>query len=134
MPWYKDRDFSEIKMERWNEPPAIIAVIEDPEQLKRVIDMYNDLESDLTNTEKELEGARAYNESLSNTWKKSVLDRAELNSKLAKAVTVLEQIAANTYGTELCNTEEENNAITAGHFFHHQQLARNILAELKKVE
>lgn len=132
MPWYKDRDFPEIKMERYNAPPEIIAVIENPEQIKRAIDEYNSLEEDLNYAEKDLRENRNYNYSLSLTWQKSVVDRAELKSKLAKAITVLEQIAAVTYGTECCNTNEENDAITARYFFSHQQLARNILADLKK--
>lgn len=55
MPWYKDRDFPEIKMERYNAPPEIIAVIENPEQIKRAIDEYNSLEEDLNYAENDLE-------------------------------------------------------------------------------
>lgn len=40
MTWYKDRDFTEVKASNAD----IIAVIENPKQLQRVIDEYNKLE------------------------------------------------------------------------------------------
>lgn len=39
----------------------------------------------------------------------------------------LERIAAPTYGTELCNSDEENNAILAPLVFLYQEIARDAL-------
>jgi hypothetical protein len=41
---------------------------------------------------------------------------------------VIKKISKNTYGTEVCNTDEENNEILAQHFFYHQNIAREALA------
>lgn len=42
MSWYKDRDFPEVKASNSD----IVAVIENPDQLRRVIDEYNRMERD----------------------------------------------------------------------------------------
>lgn len=39
VPWYKDRDFPEIKSGN----DDVVAVIQDPDQLERVIDSHNEL-------------------------------------------------------------------------------------------
>jgi len=52
-------------------------------------------------------------------------------TKLDTAVEALESISANTYGTELCNTDEENNEILASHYFVHQNIGREALAKIK---
>jgi hypothetical protein len=51
--------------------------------------------------------------------------------KNAELKEALEKIAAVTYGTELCNTDEENNEILASHFFYHQRIARKVLEEVR---
>ena len=60
------------------------------------------------------------------------LDR--LRKEHAMMKETLSKISANTYGTETCNTEEENNAILARHFFRHQNMTRECLAKLDKKE
>jgi hypothetical protein len=55
----------------------------------------------------------------------------EMDTRFAIAFEALEKIAAVTYGTELCNTEEENNKILAEHFFWHQNIARDAIKHLR---
>lgn len=42
----------------------------------------------------------------------------------------LEKIAKPTYGTELCNSSEENDPILASHMLSHQKIARSALAAM----
>lgn len=51
----------------------------------------------------------------------------DLSQKVERYRTALEKIAKPTYGTELCNTEEENNAILAPWVFIYQNTAREAL-------
>jgi len=44
MGWYQDRDFPEIKTERFGDTPEILAVVENKEQRERLIREYNNLE------------------------------------------------------------------------------------------
>lgn len=55
----------------------------------------------------------------------------EVCAENAKMRACLEYIKKNTYGTESCNSEEENNEILARHFFSHQNKARECLASLE---
>lgn len=50
---------------------------------------------------------------------------------LSIAVVALEKISAPTYGTEICNSDEENNKILADHFFLHQRIARQAIVKIK---
>lgn len=51
--------------------------------------------------------------------------------RIADLEEALRAIAANTYGTELCNTAEENLYIVSRHLSRHQQIARDALAKDK---
>jgi hypothetical protein len=42
--------------------------------------------------------------------------------------SAIKKIAAVTYGTEPCNSKEENSEILVSHFFAHQNIAREALA------
>jgi hypothetical protein len=42
MSWYKDRDFPELKRDLCYEPSEILAIIPDPKQLDRVIEVHNE--------------------------------------------------------------------------------------------
>jgi hypothetical protein len=54
----------------------------------------------------------------------------ELEAKLQMAVEGLRECCKVTYGTELCNTDEENNEILARHFFALQKSASQTLEKL----
>jgi hypothetical protein len=54
-----------------------------------------------------------------------------LASKLKIALEALKTISGNTYGTEICNSDEENNEILAQHFFVHQGIARKAVKEIE---
>jgi hypothetical protein len=47
--------------------------------------------------------------------------------EVEKLREALEQIATTTYGTELCNSDDENNEILAKHHFINQGIARDAL-------
>ena len=53
-----------------------------------------------------------------------------LESKLAVAVEALKTMSSVTYGTELCNSDEENNEILANNFFRHQKIAEEALQSI----
>lgn len=55
MNWYKDRDFPEIKRSRYNEPSEILAVVENPKDLLRLIEVHN---SDINDYEEALRDKR----------------------------------------------------------------------------
>jgi hypothetical protein len=46
----------------------------------------------------------------------------------AVLLKVLEAIVKPTYGTELCNTDAENNEILTAHFWRHIDIARKAIA------
>ena len=52
-------------------------------------------------------------------------------SNLALAIETLRMIAQNSYGTELCNSIEENNEILANHYFINQRLAKETLDKIE---
>lgn len=54
--WYKDRDFPEVKASNSD----IIAVIERPEQLQRVIDSHNKLLEEISSRDKSMQAMRDY--------------------------------------------------------------------------
>jgi hypothetical protein len=58
--YYKDRDFPELKAERYNKPNEILAVIESPEGMQRVIDELNGLLIKLNTAEEALVWANRY--------------------------------------------------------------------------
>jgi len=41
--WYKDRDFPEIKCTRFNDSSEILAVVPNPKQLERLIEVHNEV-------------------------------------------------------------------------------------------
>jgi rubrerythrin len=55
MNWYKDRDFPEVKRTVSGEPAEILAVIEDPKQLEKIVKVHNDEVETLWIRVKELE-------------------------------------------------------------------------------
>lgn len=58
-----------------------------------------------------------------------LLDKVdELEAENARLLKALQFISAPTYGTELCNTDAENNEILARHHFLSQSVARQALA------
>lgn len=57
------------------------------------------------------------------------LSVAEHDAEVKKLREALEKIAAPTYGTELCNSDVENNEILARHHFINQKIAREALKE-----
>ncbi len=59
-------------------------------------------------------------------------ERRDTLYNLEKAIEVLRMIAQNSYGTEICNSKEENNEILANHYFINQQLAREFLEKIKR--
>jgi hypothetical protein len=89
MRWYKDRDFPEVKVSNAD----IIAVIENPKQLQRVIDEHNAVLDRIWELEKEVTDIRNYHDSKDQLWRKAVVERSELKSKLDKAAEALEKIS-----------------------------------------
>jgi hypothetical protein len=80
----------------------------------------------------EIDRLRAENDDLRNTRCVIKLMRAEAN--LAVAVEALEKISKPTYGTELCNSEEENNSILAPWALAYQMLSREALSKIRGEE
>lgn len=54
----------------------------------------------------------------------------ELRSQLETTRAALEEISKVTYGTELCNSNEENNSILAPRVFQYQRIAREALTKI----
>ena len=52
-----------------------------------------------------------------------------LEARIAKLEAALREIAANTYGTELCNSDAKNNEILGRHLVRFQKIAREALAK-----
>ena len=55
-------------------------------------------------------------------------DFTSLAQRIAKLESALGKIAADTYGTELCNSDAENNEILGAHLVRFQKIARDALA------
>jgi hypothetical protein len=53
----------------------------------------------------------------------------EKEARIEKLESALREIAANTYGTEPCNSDAENNEILGGHLVRFQNIAREALAK-----
>lgn len=53
----------------------------------------------------------------------------ELKARCERYRGALEVVAKPTYGTELCNSDEENNEILDHHLFINQRIARQALKE-----
>lgn len=78
--------------------------------------------------EKELEDLRWFRDQINSRVMPGEMDSADSAYDLIQRLrAALEQIAAPTYGTELCNTDEENNEILGHHMFWHQSIARKAL-------
>ncbi len=64
-----------------------------------------------------------------------MLKREEIYKNLiSKMKSALKYVCRVTYGTELINSDEENNEILARHFFNSADTARKTLAEVEKIE
>ncbi len=57
----------------------------------------------------------------------STLEAAQ--KRILELEEALKEIAKVTYGTELCNSDEENNAILAPWVFRYQEIARKALSQ-----
>lgn len=110
MIWFKDRDFPEVKRSVLGEPSEILAHVPDPKQLERIIEVHND--------------SVAYGMDRLEEANDEIRD---LRSEVVRYKAALIVIAKPTYGTELCNSDEENNEILAHHFFIHQYIAKKAL-------
>src|SRR5271167_3701869 len=116
MKWYKDRDFPEVKRDG-----EILAYIPDPKELERIVEVHNqDIDYLMGIIEDKRELTRELDIALFGTdaaRQASLCDligpAKELREELDKYKKALEAIAKVTYGTELCNTDEENNEILA---------------------
>jgi len=83
---------------------------------------------DITNLLAEVRRLREEIGGLNMVLKECEQDRFEYGEENLKLRAALENIARPTYGTELCNSDQENNEIIARHFFDHQRIARNALS------
>ncbi len=57
------------------------------------------------------------------------VENTALRARNAELEAALREIAANTYGTELTNSDAENNEILGRHLSRFQQIARKALSE-----
>lgn len=87
--WYKDRDFPEVKSSNAD----IVAIIEKPEQLQRVIDEHNDLVESIFNYQSEIRGWKNGYKNLLDIHDKTLTDRNNelkiLRSHLLSALGVV---------------------------------------------
>ena len=86
MRYYKHLDFPEVMVGNSD----IVAVIENPHQLQRVIDEHNALLDQIESLKGEIEGVRNYKDSIDRLWRKAVCERTDLKSQLDKAAEAIE--------------------------------------------
>lgn len=120
MRWYKDRDFPEVKVSNAD----IVAVIENPKQLQRVIDEHNAALERVWELENELKDKA---DSIVHLYRKSTIDYCELQVKLNNAVEALEKIS----DPRKRDHKEPDSYTTLGCVMN---IAENALAEIKKEE